>query len=192
MVTASHVKYIHAAFEKCGLSLSDLLLAVLSEKSLSGQFFLGDVMSHLSEILAAFARHQETSRPTRRWMHSEMKMVYHKAIRRLTDKDNGWHLGAVHMSADDILDFKVEDMATGMRELEPDLWELVAFMLSGDKDWSKPSCMEGPVLSWDEIELWNELEEEGSGLASGLTKTDIRKRHRQALYRIVMHVHLYI
>ena len=93
------------------------------------------------------------------------------------------------MSAGDILDFKVEDMAIGIRDLEPDLWELVAYMLSGDEDWSKPSCTEGPVLSWDEIELWNELEDsEGSDLAPDTARTDIRKRHRQALYRIVMHV----
>ncbi|EPS95913.1 hypothetical protein FOMPIDRAFT_1053709 [Fomitopsis schrenkii] len=115
-----------------------------------------------------------------------MKKVYHRAVRRLTDKDNGWHLGAVHMSADDILDFKVEDMAAGIRDLEPDLWELIAFLLSGDEEWSKPSCTEGPVLSWDEIELWNELEEEGQGLAVGSdsTKLDTRKRRQQALYRI--------
>ncbi|KAI0727554.1 hypothetical protein C8Q72DRAFT_839817 [Fomitopsis betulina] len=51
---------------------------------------------------------------------------YHRLARDLADKDNGWHLGVVHMKVDQVLDFHIEDMAAHICQLAPELWELVS------------------------------------------------------------------
>ncbi|KAH9938067.1 uncharacterized protein B0H18DRAFT_1132630, partial [Fomitopsis serialis] len=81
-------------------------------------FFEG-LNANLGLILAASARNTRTSAVTRRWAHQEMKAHYHRVARELTDKDNGWHLGAVHMKAEQVLDFRIEDMAARMRSWLP-------------------------------------------------------------------------
>ncbi|KAI0725875.1 hypothetical protein C8Q72DRAFT_784779 [Fomitopsis betulina] len=61
-----------------------------------------------------------------------MKAQYHNSARRLTEKKNGWHFSALRATAEQFNDFRMEDMVKHMQELEPQLWDLMIFMLSGE------------------------------------------------------------
>ncbi|KAH9917708.1 uncharacterized protein B0H18DRAFT_938256 [Fomitopsis serialis] len=108
-----------------------------------------------------------------------MKRQYHRSVCELADKDNGWHLGVVHMKAQQVLDFRIEDMAARMRELAPELWELVSFVLSGNELWAQPQ-VENVALSPEEVELWEELGDPESSSGAG----EQRAKLRQALCRV--------
>ncbi|KAI0725761.1 hypothetical protein C8Q72DRAFT_931443 [Fomitopsis betulina] len=118
-----------------------------------------------------------------------MKRHYHRLARDLADKDNGWHLGVVHMKVDQVLDFCIEDMAARICQLALELWELVSFVLSGDEIWARPQT-EDVALSAEEVKLWEELGDvdpmvsESSGVGSGHTGGAQRARLRQALCRV--------
>ncbi|KAH9831741.1 uncharacterized protein C8Q71DRAFT_798824 [Rhodofomes roseus] len=127
---------------------------------------------------------------TQNWAHHEMKRHYHRAARDLTDKDNGWHLGAVHMSAEQVLNFRIEDMAVRMRSLAPELWELVTFLLLGRKLWTTAGeeDTEDQTLSLDELELWRELETLGDGGVQEMGPSVPAKHDRVKLRRALCHL----
>ncbi|KAI0721787.1 hypothetical protein C8Q72DRAFT_896474 [Fomitopsis betulina] len=115
-----------------------------------------------------------------------MKRHYHRLARDLADKDNGRHLGVVHMKADQVLDFRIEDMAARICQLALELWELVSFVLSGNEIWAQPQT-EDVALSAEEVKLWEELGDvdpavsESGGPGSGHTGGVRCVRLRQAL-----------
>ncbi|EPT02383.1 hypothetical protein FOMPIDRAFT_53849 [Fomitopsis schrenkii] len=111
-----------------------------------------------------------------------MKTHYHRAARALTDKEHGWHLGAVHMKASQVLDFRIKDMALRMRESAPELWDLIVFLLSGDEQWSDPFQGE-LLLSDEELALWGELGDELPASSDSTERASQSKQLRQSLCR---------
>jgi hypothetical protein len=55
------------------------------------------------------------------------------SVWELAKKENGWHFGALHASAQKLQEFQIKDMAQKMEELAPELWDLLGLMLSTDK-----------------------------------------------------------
>ncbi|KAJ7076755.1 hypothetical protein B0H15DRAFT_925103 [Mycena belliarum] len=47
----------------------------------------------------------------------------------LADKENGWHFSAANTSAAQLQEFRIEDMATKMKTLAPELWDLFGLLL---------------------------------------------------------------
>ncbi|KAI0708889.1 hypothetical protein C8Q72DRAFT_757495, partial [Fomitopsis betulina] len=111
------------------VSLSKLIVALLTEKSYAESIFVEDLTTNLGLILGALAQNTRTAGPLCNWSHDTMKRHYHHLLRKLADKDNGWHLGVVHMKAEQVLDFCIEDMAAHICQVAPELWELVSFVL---------------------------------------------------------------
>ncbi|KAJ6587725.1 hypothetical protein B0H10DRAFT_1717972, partial [Mycena sp. CBHHK59/15] len=50
----------------------------------------------------------------------------------LTDKGNGWHFVATRAAMGKLEVFEIEDMAREMKEISPELWELIGLLLSAD------------------------------------------------------------
>ncbi|KAK6978314.1 hypothetical protein R3P38DRAFT_3235823 [Favolaschia claudopus] len=55
-----------------------------------------------------------------------------KAIRN-SDRKRRLHFNAEHASAEDLEDFKIEEMVGQMKELAPDLWSLIQILLTRDE-----------------------------------------------------------
>ncbi|KAF9813220.1 hypothetical protein IEO21_05706 [Rhodonia placenta] len=116
----------------------------------------------LPKILAAFAYHPRTSATTYSWAHSTMKARYCQATRDLVDTDNGWHFSALHASATQVLDFRIEDMASKMQSMAPELCDLIVALLVGGESrglkWStSDEDEEGALIDADEIEYRSQL-----------------------------------
>ncbi|KAJ6608569.1 hypothetical protein B0H10DRAFT_2302585 [Mycena sp. CBHHK59/15] len=67
------------------------------------------------------------------WANSLIKQKYAEAIRNLTDKHNGWHFVATRAAMGKLEVFEIEDMAREMKEISPELWELIGLLLSADR-----------------------------------------------------------
>ncbi|KAH9929412.1 uncharacterized protein B0H18DRAFT_1209856, partial [Fomitopsis serialis] len=190
MISLAQIQFIRKALLEARVSLSELVLESLDDKTFAGFTFFEGLNANLGLILAASARNTRTSAVTRRWAHQEMKAHYHRVARELTDKDNGWHLGAVHMKAEQVLDFRIEDMAARMRSLAPELWELIVFLLSGRELWTGlgEGDPENQTLSPDELELWRELELGGGDVREGADPSAPAKDARLKLQRALCHL----
>ncbi|EED78665.1 predicted protein [Postia placenta Mad-698-R] len=91
-----------------------------------------------------------------------MKARYCQATRDLVDTDNGWHFSALHVSATQVLDFRIEDMASKMQSMAPELCDLIVALLVGGESrglkWStSDEDEEGALLDADEIEYRSQL-----------------------------------
>jgi hypothetical protein len=62
-----------------------------------------------------------------------MKARYASSIRELTRKEHGWHFSALRASAKQLEDFRIEDMAEKMKNLAPELWDMLGSVLLADR-----------------------------------------------------------
>ena len=53
-------------------------------------------------------------------------------LSRLAQQQSGWHFGALHGNAEQLEEFRIEDMARDIQLCEPLLWDLVGFVISGE------------------------------------------------------------
>ncbi|KAJ7710452.1 hypothetical protein B0H17DRAFT_1155424 [Mycena rosella] len=58
---------------------------------------------------------------------------YAEAIRNLVKKENGWHFVPTRAAMEKLEDFQIEDMAREMKDISPELWDLIGLLLSADK-----------------------------------------------------------
>lgn len=114
------------------ISVSDFLLHLLDSPYFSRHPSTVELAKRTPEIIAAFFRHPTSSSLALAWAHKTIKYVYSKAIANLSRKENGWHFSALHASAKQLTTFNINKMADEMYRLEPELWELVEMMLTGD------------------------------------------------------------
>ncbi|EED80618.1 predicted protein [Postia placenta Mad-698-R] len=124
-----------------------------------------------------------------------MKARYCQATRDLVDTDNGWHFSALHASATQVLDFRIEDMASKMQSVAPELCDLIGALLVGGESrglkWStSDEDEEGALLDTDEIEYWSQLGDDPPVWSSEVSGGEANKRaqivaqRRNALTRV--------
>ncbi|KAI0726994.1 hypothetical protein C8Q72DRAFT_925724 [Fomitopsis betulina] len=113
-------------------TLSDILLAVLRNPTLERAALAQGLVANTTNLLTALSRHGHTREALNDWAHEYMKAQYHNSARQLTEKKNGWHFSVLCMTAEQFNDFRTEDMVKHMQELEPQLWDVMIFMLSGE------------------------------------------------------------
>ncbi|KAJ6567851.1 hypothetical protein B0H10DRAFT_2200069 [Mycena sp. CBHHK59/15] len=56
-------------------------------------------------------------------------------VRDLAEKENGWHFSAANTSAEQLQNFRIEDMAIQMKVLAPELWDLLGLLLSANRQY---------------------------------------------------------
>jgi len=124
----SIVDYLAAS----GQTASQFMLSFFNDKDLVNHP-VNDILElgQSKLILDAFLSHPKTSTSTSTWAHNVAKKKYALSIKSLAHKSHGWHFNAFRASAKQLEDFRIEDMAERMRELEPELWDLMDLMLGG-------------------------------------------------------------
>jgi hypothetical protein len=111
-----------------GQTASQFLLALLNNHGFYNHP-ANDIPGQSEEILNAFLSHPNTSVSTFTWALDISTKKYTQSIRFLAQKSNGWHFNAYRASAKQLEDFRIEGMANNMRELAPELWDLLGLML---------------------------------------------------------------
>ena len=114
MLTPSILNYMLTAFQQCQITLSDLILTVLVNKNLEHHPLLDDLARNIAQVLAALLHNTRTSEQMQQWAHHAMKIRCHRAARKLTRAENGWHFSALRMTANQVREFRIEDMAVQM------------------------------------------------------------------------------
>lgn len=114
------------------ITASDVVLALLKAPDLQEHPLSQDLVSRTEEVLSAFRSNPHSSQSTMEWANSAIKAKYAGSIRAMTDVRNGWHFGAATASAEQLQDFRIEEMAEKMQEMAPELWDMLGLMLSAD------------------------------------------------------------
>ncbi|KAF7792563.1 hypothetical protein EIP86_003604 [Pleurotus ostreatoroseus] len=134
------------------------------------------INQNINNTLRALCEDRNTSARTYEWIHKASRTVYSDAVRRLVQKEHGWHFSAVNARAEQIQDFRIEDMTEKMRAFAPELWDLVFHLLSGADAFDEASTMdtsaglEDDELSEEEYAYWQAID------ASEETRSASRKR----------------
>jgi hypothetical protein len=138
--TLERLDQLQAALESLethNVTISQLVLSLLRDPRLHNQVAVDNLVSHTTEILTALEVHPHTSKETLKWASNLMKARYASSIRELTRKEHGWHFSALRASAKQLEDFRIEDMAEKMRNLAPELWDMLGEVLSADRKQSR-------------------------------------------------------
>lgn len=91
--------------------LSEIILAGLRNPHFTTHAFTEDIARNVTDVLSALSRHKKTGDALDTWAHEHMKQQYHQSARRLAHKQNGWHFSALHATAEQFEEFRIEDMA---------------------------------------------------------------------------------
>jgi hypothetical protein len=115
------------------LSIPGFLISILRHPTFTDHPAVEDLVNHSDDVLDAFMDHPRTAESTLAWAHKKIKIMYAQRIRDLADKDNGWHFSAANTSAKQLQDFRIEDMAARMKDMAPELWDLLGLLLSANR-----------------------------------------------------------
>ena len=160
MISVPTIDLLFQHFRAYNTTLPELVLAVLQNPLLHHHPFTREFVSATPDILAALARHGNTQTKLFAWAHDYMKLEYHEAVSRLARKQSGWHFGALHASAEQLEEFRIEDMAHDIQTREPLLWDLVGVIISGESMSSDPAHTAEPLpleAEVNEDEYWAAL-----------------------------------
>ncbi|CDO76158.1 hypothetical protein BN946_scf184740.g1 [Trametes cinnabarina] len=160
------------------------------------QLVYRDLLHNTKTVLSAFYYHPDTTASTQTWAHDAMCTQYARAVSKLAHSDETWQFVASRACPEQIRDFRIEDMASGMEEQAPMLWSLITCLLGAtrtadsavrmDIDQEEPSS--GSDSEWDsDSEYWGN-EEEGS--APPTKPPQRRTKGRRALPAVIDRINL--
>lgn len=131
MIHTTTVNHLLGIFNGLGLSLADLIISIFA-RGFENHEFRRDLTENRGALLTALQHCPQTSGFVQQWAHQSIKTHYYRSARALTRKENGWHFGASHISPEQVLNFRIEDMAADMQRIAPDLWDLISYLVSGE------------------------------------------------------------
>ncbi|KAJ6518270.1 hypothetical protein C8R47DRAFT_918763, partial [Mycena vitilis] len=120
------------------LNISDFLVSLLGHSAFNDHPSVDHLLIHTEDVLNAFLAHPKSAQPVLHWANSLIKGKYAEAIQNLTRKENGWHFVPTRAAMEKLEEFQIEDMAREMKELSPELWDLIGLLLSADKQSCEP------------------------------------------------------
>ncbi|KAJ6586746.1 hypothetical protein B0H10DRAFT_1925747 [Mycena sp. CBHHK59/15] len=120
------------------LHISDFLVLLLGHSGFKDHPWVDHLLGHTDDVLNAFLAHPKSSEPVLLWANSLIKGRYGQAIRKLARKENGWHFVPTRAEVEKLEEFRIEDMAREMKDLSPELWDLIGLLLSADKQSHEP------------------------------------------------------
>lgn len=196
MLHITQINELLHEFNNRGISLCDLLSAVL-HKGFDSHPFRRDLSLNLNTLLQALWQCSDMQVMLRTWCHGTMKKSYYQSAKSLTRTIHGWHMSVSHITPEDVLQFRIEEMAKSMRQGAPELWDLVGHLVSGDMSWNmvqdedEDEELDMSTGAWlDEDEDEDSPEIEASSLPPGETaeasvkmSRNLKRQHR--LRRIV-------
>ncbi|KAF8220284.1 hypothetical protein L208DRAFT_1541865 [Tricholoma matsutake] len=106
------------------LTLAQFILTLLEDSSFKTHPCTLALTKDTDNIITALSQHPDSTGSISTWANNIVKKKYLESIKELTcNKD--WHFNASHASAEDLDDFRIEDMAHQMKILAPDLWNIL-------------------------------------------------------------------
>lgn len=99
-------------------------------------------------------------------VHQIAEETYTSEIQELVDKDNGWHFGASTATAEQIQQFRLEDLGQNIKSKAPNLWRMVGGVMEGKR---RREQVEDLIVEAEEDWYWQEVNriEDENLIASG-------------------------
>ncbi|KAJ7810658.1 hypothetical protein B0H13DRAFT_1667395 [Mycena leptocephala] len=132
-VSRTQLSDLLGAFDNQRIHISDFLISVITHSAFQDHPSVDHLLTHTNDVLDVFLAHPKSSKPVLHWANSLIKTKYAEAIRNLARKENGWHFVPPRAAMEKLEEFRIEDMAREMKDLSPDLWDLIGLLLSADK-----------------------------------------------------------
>lgn len=144
-------------------SISQLLVTVLLNSRYDGHPQKHNFIQQWPDLLAFLASHPALENLTDNFIFTKFKTTLTKEIKHMAEKENGWHVGAKHVRAEQLDAFNIDGMSSRLQEQAPVLSSLLATLLDSDPRRTlrqEESLTDGqsarPNLGEDE---WNEEDE---------------------------------
>ena len=128
LATLTQLREVIKSLETHNVTASNFVLLLLRDNRLQDLPCTQNLIDQADEILQAFYEHPKSSKSALTWANDLMKSRYAASVRELANKENRWHFGALHASAQKLQEFRIEDMAQKMEELAPELWDLLGLI----------------------------------------------------------------
>ncbi|KAJ6550353.1 hypothetical protein B0H10DRAFT_1850543 [Mycena sp. CBHHK59/15] len=130
--TESQVTHITDCLAWENVSASDFVLTLLERPSWQAHACTTSLVDNAAKIITAFSQNLPSQESTFAWARKSIQKRTSESI-KLSAANNDWHFNALHASAAQLEDFRIEEMAAKMKALAPDLLHLLQLLLSGDK-----------------------------------------------------------
>ena len=124
------------SFDTHGITISSLILHLLSEPTLQKHPQVSDLRVHAHILTSALTQpisFDSTMIRDLKWAFEAVKGRYKYEVQQLILDGEEWQFGASQMMAQQIEDFKVKKMAGQMKDVAPELWDLLDTLLSATK-----------------------------------------------------------
>jgi hypothetical protein len=188
--TSLKMESIISAFESTGISVTSFLQEVLSNSKFRDRPSVCDICMNaalICELLhkstSNFKESSSTPSPVILWASDLITSFYKHEIRSLLDNDHTWRFSAVHSTAQQIEDFKIEGMVRSMMEIAPHLWKGISALLGSSKSDSESS---NPINASDNLNsmesdngYWENIDEiDLEGFIDKITEDNDSPMHR--------------
>jgi hypothetical protein len=164
MASYQQIDGVLHCFASQHLSILDFFRFLLTDVSVASHPMLLDFLSSRSEVISLLVS-MEPREVGFQCAHNLMRQRYKDEIRELLKAEHGWQFNALHASADQIDQFRVEEIASSMEKRSPYIWSLLGQLLSSaqcemgvfeSKDASLQNDSEANQNSEDD-DLWDQL-----------------------------------
>jgi hypothetical protein len=119
-------------FERTGISVEHFISTLLTTSDYQFHPLAQSLKNNIKNILDVFQTTESTSEAVSSWALTTANNVYQSQMETLTDKESGFHFLAKSTTEEKLTTFTMEDVASRMRHIAPDLWSLFNDLLCAD------------------------------------------------------------
>lgn len=113
-------------------SAADFIISLLKNAELTDNTPVEEMAQRLDEILGAMKQNKDTSPQLLKWANEHVQSTYASEILTLVRTTQGFHFGARKATAAELGAIDIDTIASNMRELAPELWDLLGLLLLAD------------------------------------------------------------
>jgi hypothetical protein len=103
--------------------VSEFLLELVSNPQFAGQSILDDVLLQSNQIISLLVK--RSSLGDLPFVHNWVKSKHRDEVREMVKREHGWQFNALHASAVQVDEFRLEEMVGNMEQLAPWIWDLL-------------------------------------------------------------------
>lgn len=182
MIAPNQITGVLGALASNGISASTFFISLLQNQYFPASA-TNDLVANLSQILTALLAHPNVNQPVLQWAGTVFTQKVARSIADLSKVENGWHFGAANVSAEQLADFRVEELAQDMECMAPELWHFLDVLLSANTKLAASNARGPDTLDDEKDEYWAQLDE--SMADEGGTTGGARNHLHLALVKIV-------
>ncbi|KAG1811373.1 uncharacterized protein BJ212DRAFT_1465633 [Suillus subaureus] len=180
-ITRAQVICILQTLTELNVSVSAFVISLLESPHEFSQFPVNDLAAHFTTVLATSLAHPSLNSSIILWASTLCTERLKQSVVLLSKEEHGWHFSTTNVLAEQLEEFRLEDMAKDIEHVTPDLWHLLDALLLANQRLAGPAA-EHDIANEDEEQYWAEVEDVEE--RSGEVPLDVPTSCRMALVKI--------